>query len=105
MPKAHGSAFAKFRMGVAPLRIEMSRYESLNETERICPFYREHTEDEFHILFHCSLYNDIRTELFRRAQLCDSNFSYLIETEKFKILFSNPNMIRSCAKACFLIFQ
>ena len=88
MPKAHRSAFAKFRMGVAPLRIETGRYEGLSETERIYPFCREHTEDEFYVLFHCSLYNDIRTELFRRAQLCDPNFSYLMETEMFKILFS-----------------
>ena len=69
MPKAHRSAFAKFRMGVAPLRIETGRYEGLSETERICPFCREHTEDEFHVLFHCSLYNDIRTELFPKSTI------------------------------------
>ena len=62
MPKAHRSAFAKFRMGVAPLGIETGRYEGLSETERICPFYTEHTEGKFHVLFHCSLYNDIHPE-------------------------------------------
>ena len=61
MPKAHRSAFAKFRMGVAPLRIETGRYECLSEVERICPLCKEHTEGEFHVLFNCVLYNDIRT--------------------------------------------
>ena len=92
-------------MRVAPLRIETGRYEELSEAERICPLCKEHTEDEFHILFNCVWYNDIRTELFRSAQFNEPNFSNLIETEKFKFLFSSPNMIRSCAKACFLVLQ
>ena len=38
MSKAHRFAFGKFRLGVAPLRIETDRYEGPIETERICPF-------------------------------------------------------------------
>lgn len=33
----HRSAFSKFRLGVAPIRIETGRYEGLIEDQRICP--------------------------------------------------------------------
>ena len=33
MPQSHRSAFAKFRSGVAPLRIETGRYERLRVNE------------------------------------------------------------------------
>ena len=62
MSRVHRSSFAKFRLGVAPLRIETGRYEGLIETERICPFCKNHTEDELHVLFDCFLYNDIRSD-------------------------------------------
>ena len=62
MSRAHRSAFAKFRLRVVPLRIETGRYEGLIETERICPFSKNHTEDELRVLFDCLLYNDIRSD-------------------------------------------
>jgi hypothetical protein len=36
LPFSHRSAFAKFRCGVAPLRIETGRFENLRIEERIC---------------------------------------------------------------------
>lgn len=38
LPLNHRSAFAKFRCGVAPIKIETGRYESLAVEERVCPF-------------------------------------------------------------------
>ena len=35
MQRTHRSAFAKFRMGVAPLHIETGRYKRLEENERV----------------------------------------------------------------------
>ena len=105
MSRAHRSAFAKFRLGVAPLRIETGRYEGLIENERICPFYKNHTEDELHVLFDCFLYNDIRSDVFRNAQFLNTNFNKLVRTEKFKFLFNSPNLIRPCSETCFLILQ
>ena len=64
MPQSHRSAFAKFRSGVAPLRIETGRYEGLRVNERICPFCRDCTEDEFHVVFQCPLYDEIRESLY-----------------------------------------
>ena len=51
MPQSHRSAFAKFRSGVAPLRIETGRYEGLCINDRTCPFCKNCSEDEFHVLF------------------------------------------------------
>ena len=96
---------AKFRTGVAPIRIETGRYEGLSEVERTCTFCKDYIEDEIHVIFDCNLYNDIRTELFQYAKEVNNNFNSLEKLDKCVFLFSSPKMIRSCAKACFLILQ
>ncbi len=35
--KRQHSASAKFRCGVAPMRLETGRYENLSEEQRLCP--------------------------------------------------------------------
>ena len=40
----HRSAIAKFRCGVAPIRLETGRYEHLNVDERICPICKTEVE-------------------------------------------------------------
>jgi hypothetical protein len=50
------SAFAKFRCGVAPLRIETGRYENKNVNERVCFICHEQIEDEKHVLLNCIKY-------------------------------------------------
>ena len=75
MPSTHRSAMAKFRTGVAPLRIETGRYEGLPEAERTCTFCKDHVEDEIHTLFDCHLYNEIRLELFQYAQYVNNHFN------------------------------
>ena len=84
MPQAHRSAFAKCRSGVAPLRIETGRYEGLCINDRTCPFCKTYTEDEFHVLFKCRLYNKLRIDLFRNVRTYDSTFDVL--NEKIKVL-------------------
>ena len=60
MQRNHRSAFAKFRMGTSPLRIETGRYERLNEKERTCFRCSDTVESEEHVLLDCPLYNHIR---------------------------------------------
>ena len=105
MPFRHKLAFAKFRTGVAPLRIETGRYEGIPEIERSCIFCEESVEDEIHALLECPLYNEVRSELIQCAQIANVNSNSLTKLDKFVFLFNNPNMIRSCAKVCFLILQ
>ena len=38
MPFSHRAAFSKFRCGVAPIRIETSRYKNLDINQRLCHF-------------------------------------------------------------------
>ncbi len=101
MPLKHRSAFAKFRCGVAPLRIETGRYENLDVHDRVCPFCDNEIENETHVILECSIYNDVRTPLLEKACQFDNNFNSLTLSEKMKFLFSNQNMIRICAKTCF----
>ena len=58
------SAYAKFRMGVAPLRIETGRYEGLEEENRLCFHCKDKVESEEHVLLHCPAYQDLREMLF-----------------------------------------
>ena len=74
----------------------------LSEAKRICPFCTEDTENEFHVLFNCVLHNDFVRNVFEAHSFM---ILTLVTSEKFKFLFSSPNMIRSYAEACFLILQ
>ena len=55
LPFSHRSAFAKFRCGVAPLRIEPGRFENLRIEERICCFCSDFIEDETQCTFKLSI--------------------------------------------------
>ena len=76
LPLKHRSAFAKFRCGVARIRIETGRYEGLDLNSRTCPLCRNAIEDEKHVILHCPQYNDIRQQLFSRAATVNANFIY-----------------------------
>ena len=56
MQRNHRSAFAKFRMGVAPLRIETGRYEHLEEEQRVGFNCGDTIKSEEHVLLECPLY-------------------------------------------------
>ncbi|XP_053395610.1 uncharacterized protein LOC128555864 [Mercenaria mercenaria] len=105
MSRSHRAAFAKFRAGVAPLRIETGRYENLPVAARTCPFCVSLVEDEIHTLFFCPMYNDLRNLLFEKAVHLNVDFGNMTEEEKFILLFTNDDIIRDCAKTCFLILQ
>ena len=101
LPPSHSSAFAKLRCGVAPLRLETGRYEGLPVDERKCPFCRVHVKDEKHV----KNMTPLRENLFQKAVTVRRNFYDLSDDEKIVFLFSDQNMIRVCAKACFMILH
>lgn len=105
LPFSHRSAFAKFRCGVAPLRIETGRYENVSVNERVCSVCTNEVEDEAHVILRCPLYNNFRDELFNVAVTFKDNFLSLTDSQKLVFLFSNFNMIRICAKTCDLILK
>ena len=105
MSSCHRSAFAKFRCGVAPIRLETGRYEGLPVHERVCRFCQIDVEDEMHVLLNCDIYDSIRSELLGKAVKVKYNFNLLSDEQKLTFLFSNHEMIRASAKACWLILQ
>ena len=104
MPRCYRSAMAKFRCGVAPIRVETGRYENIPLNERTCFNCNHNVEDEFHVLFHCDIYNDIRENLFNYCQLSVPNFYGFTSSEKM-LLFQGANMFYYFAKTCFLMLR
>ena len=82
----------------------MGRYEGLAEYLRLCPFCNV-LENEIHAIINCRVYEDLRDTLFRKASECTFNFDALSDEQKCVVLFSNPDLVRICAKTSFSILQ
>lgn len=104
LPKAHRRAYAKFRCGVAPLRIETGRYERLQLHQRTCFHCNNCIETEVHVLLSCPLYDDIRYKLFIEiSNFCD--LDALNDIDKLSVILGSniSNVITISAKACYEI--
>ena len=95
------SAFAKFRCGVAPLKIETGRYQNLPINERICFSCNDTIEDEKHVILKCPLYADFRAVLFSHADSFCHNFNSMSDDDEFVFLFSDENVYFNTAKICY----
>ena len=106
LPLSHRSALAKFRCGVAPIRLETGRYEHLPVEQRKCIFCSSNViETEMHVLLECSLYDDLRNTVLKKANLSNALFSSMNMEDRFIYILSSKEMIRVTAKACFNILQ
>ena len=106
MPFAHRAAYyAKFRCGVAPLKVETGRYLGQPLEARICPFCPNRIEDEQHVILHCPAYDSLRQHLFRKASNLCEGFCRNDDIEKIIVLFSTKSLVRIVAKTCFLILR
>lgn len=101
--KKERHALAKLRCGIAPLRVELGRFDHgvyIPYEDRICQICHDGVEDECHILLKCSYYNDLRDDLFDKATEIDSLFNQKEDTDKFVFLMSNYMVISYTAKTC-----
>ena len=76
--KKYRSVYAKFRCGVAPIKLESGRY-SLNHVpvvQRMCEECNV-VEDVCHVIMYCTLYTDIRDQLFTEISEILSHFPTL----------------------------
>ncbi len=107
MSKKYRSAFAKFRRGVAPIRIETGRYEGMEEKGRICLLCDHNIiESECHVSMSCPAYNELLGELLTHAAQFESNFNNLNDDEKFVLLFSATDVfIRRRPALIFLLAE
>ena len=108
MPHGYRSAYAKFRCGVAPIRLETGRYERLSEDSRTCFNCVNLVEkNEEHVLLKCPVYKDLREVMFR---VLSEEFPDLMNMNDQELLSSILNCkinksIRTCAKTCFDILR
>ena len=102
MQRNQRSAFAKFRMGVAPLRIETGRYERLEEEQRVCFNCGDAIESEEHVLLECPLYQQIREPWFVKLRQHIPDFYVKTKQEKLICIFSCDiiPVIRLSGKIC-----
>ena len=63
MPTKHRSVLAKFRRGVAHLRLKTGRYlDDLDVSIRISPICKQNVETEMHVLTQCPAYQLLRSQ-------------------------------------------
>ena len=69
---------SKLRLGILPLRIETGRYERpiLPEAQRLCYCQMGIIESEYHALFECKMYNELR-ETWKSKLVLPDNFDNL----------------------------
>ena len=107
MSRANRSAMAKFRSGVAPIRLETGRYENPTVPEhlRFCPFCDGTVETECHVIVNCAMYCDLREDLFYKCNNVDTFFNNMSDTEKMCFILSNEKIAYSSAKTLKLMLQ
>ena len=95
MSRDQRKVLAKFRSCNLPLEIEKGRYTRPKTplNDRICKFCNSNTiEDETHLLFSCSFYDDIRYELFQYTAQMNPHFMNLTPDEKLIFIMQCLNM-------------
>ena len=93
--RQHRSALAKFRCGVAPLKIETGRYERIPHDQRFCFNCANKVEDEIHVLTECPLYDDLRQVLYQKAADSSGTFIHLSGNEKMCFVLSKRGNIEN----------
>ena len=69
LSKRQRSLCAQLRSGILPLHLETGRYRGVIEEERICTYCDlNDIENEFHFMFYCPLYHELRQRLFNRCK-------------------------------------
>ena len=107
----------RFRVGVAPLQVELGRRHTYphQEDSRACRVCGYHQEDEEHFLMECPLYDELRTSLIETttARLQTLNHNYAdrssmscwvggTKAARFDIIMGLPDKVVVKALAAFL---
>ena len=93
---------SKLRLGILPLRVETARYTRpiIPESERLCYCKSGDIESEYHALFSCCVYNDLRQGWLNKICIPD-NFLVLPGEEKLSLVLNHPENVKPTAQ--FLI--
>ena len=101
------SSLAKFRGGIAPINIELGRFQGLPVEERVCMSCPELVEDEMHVILQCPCYSDIRKEMFNDIHRLIGRdvMENLDETGKLGLILGDKKLVKVSARACKLILE
>ena len=103
--KRYRSAYAKFRCGVVPIKIETCRY-GLNRVPVDQPVCETNVvEDEFHVIMLCSVIDDIRVQFMVSINEFNQDFKNLPLQELFTQIMSNPLYYKIVSKAMHSILN
>ena len=98
--------YAKFRCGVAPIRIETGRYGAnrVPPEARLC-MQCSRIEDEFHVIMQCPLYDDVRSSCLNSIHVLCHEFNELTLEHQFIEIMSNPLYYRIASKFMYDILN
>ncbi len=89
MNKKHRSYLAQYPFGILPLEIETGRWQNKPVQERICKVCENgEVENEFHFIFSCTLYNNIRATFLQNKGNIIPNIRILNEVSQIKTFIS-----------------
>ena len=93
---------SKIRLGILPIRLETARYfrPIVPEDQRYCYCNTGEPESEYHVLFICGKYDNLR-QLWLNKLTIPPEFSTLPSQDKFKIVLNDPKNVKYTAQ--FLI--
>ena len=90
---------SKLRLGILPLRIETARYTKpiVPENQRLCYCESGEIENEYHAIFICSKYNNLRDAWLNKLSIPE-NFHELGMKEKLSLVLNKPENVRLTAQ-------
>ena len=84
---------AKLRFGTLPLQVEIGRWQNIKFEDQVCQICHTGVEDENHLVFYCSGYNEERHNFENNMCSIQKNWRTLSCSEKFVILMQKENIL------------
>ena len=90
---------SKLRLGILPIRLETGRYlrPALPEGQRLCYCNNGEVESEFHVLFICHKYENLREAWFTKLTKPE-NFLQITPQDKLKLVLNEAENVRHTAQ-------
>ncbi len=105
MNRKHRSYLAQYRCRILPLEMETSKCQNKPVEERICKVCENgEVENEFHFIFSCTLYNNIRATFLQNIGNIIPNITELNEVCQIKT-FMSKNFVCLFPKLICDMFQ
>ena len=87
------SHLAQIRFGILPLTIETGRFRGTPLEERLCICCSENSiESEYHFIFECGFYENLRNSWFQNMDVNLTDFAVLSLCQKWTLIFSKPKL-------------